>query len=57
MHIGTKVKKLNWYRYPWVIVSIFQNTKWETRYVVEATWEDYNGMLHIFNSEQLAPLA
>lgn len=57
MNIWTLVQKTNWYKYPWVIVSIFQNTQWETRYVVEATWEEYKWMLHIFNESQLTPLA
>ena len=51
--IGDKVTKSKGYKFPWQIVSVYLTIKWEIRYVVEATGEDYLGMQHIFNEEQL----
>jgi hypothetical protein len=48
-----RVKKRNGYSFPGLIVSVFRTTSGETRYVVEATGEEYKGMLHIFNGDQL----
>ena len=53
MNIGTKVRKIKGYAYPGVVVSVFQNLKGETRYVVECTVPEVSGMLHIYNREQL----
>lgn len=53
MNIGDHVNKVKGYRFPGIIVSKFQNTSGDWRYVVEATGEEYKGMLHIFNGEQL----
>lgn len=50
---GDKVCKTKGYKYPGVIVSVFNNLAGEKRFVVEATGEEYKGMLHIFNGEQL----
>ena len=54
-NIWDQVTKSKGYKYPWVIVSVFSNLNGDIRYVVEATGEDYKGMLHIFNEEQLIP--
>lgn len=48
--IGDKVRKIKGYAFDGVIVSVFQNTKGETRLVAEM---ENNGMLHIFNEDQL----
>ena len=48
--IGDKVKKPKGYSFDGIIVSIFQTTKGETRIVAEL---ENNGMLHIFNENQL----
>ena len=48
--IGDKVKKPKGYAFDGIIVSIFQTTKGETRIVAEL---ENNGMLHIFNENQL----
>jgi len=53
MEIGDKVKKTEGYKYPGTIVSVFTNLAGDTRYVVEATGEEYKGMLHIFNGKQI----
>jgi len=52
---GTKVIKKVGYGFPGVIVSAFETLAGKTRYVVEATGEGYEGMLHIFNGDQLEP--
>ena len=51
--IGNAVNKTSGYKYPGIVVSVFSNTKGEIRYVVECTLEGVQGMLHIFNENQL----
>lgn len=48
--VGDKVYKPKGYLFEGTVVSVFKNTKGETRLVVEM---EYNGMLHIFNESQL----
>ena len=48
--VGDKVHKPNGYKFDGIVVSVFQNSKGETRIVAEL---DYNGMLHIFSEKQL----
>lgn len=48
--VGDKVRKIKGYSFDGVIVSVFSNTKGETRLVAEM---ENNGMLHIFNEDQL----
>ncbi len=48
--VGDKVFKPKGYKFPGTIVSVFKTTSGETRIVAEM--ED-NGMLHIFNENQL----
>jgi hypothetical protein len=48
--VGDKVYKPKGYKFPGTVVSIFKTTSGETRIVAEM--ED-NGMLHIFNENQL----
>ena len=48
--IGDKAYKPNGYSFPCTIVSVFQNTRGETRIVAEM---DEYGLLHIFNEKQL----
>lgn len=56
LEIGQTVRKVKGYAYPGVIVSVFQNLKGETRYVVECTVPEVSGMLHIYNREQIEPV-
>ena len=56
MNVGTKVRKVKGYAYPGVVVSVFQNLKGETRYVVECTVPEVSGMLHIYSPEQIEPV-
>lgn len=53
MKIGDYVKKKSGYDFAGVIVSVFQNTKGETRYVVECIIDGAKGWLMIFNEDQL----
>jgi len=49
-NIGDKVHKPKGYKFPGIVVAIFQTTSGETRVVAEMI---DNGMLHIFNESQL----
>lgn len=53
MNIGTRVRKTSGYPFPGIVIGVCTTTAGLTRYVVEATGEDYKGMLHIFSPEQL----
>lgn len=48
--IGDRVYKPKGYKFPGIVVSVFETTSHEIRIVAEM--ED-NGMLHIFNENQL----
>ena len=48
--IGDKAYKPKGYKFPCTIVSVFKNTNGDVRIVGEM---DDNGMLHIFNENQL----
>jgi hypothetical protein len=48
--IGDKVFKPKGYKFPGIVVSVFETTSGEVRIVAEL--ED-NGMLHIFSESQL----
>ena len=48
--LNDKVKKPKGYAFDGVVVAIFTNTKGEIRIVAEL---ENNGMLHIFNENQL----
>lgn len=50
---GDRVKKVKGYKFPGIVVSVFRTMKYEERYVVEATGDEYKGILHIFNADQL----
>ncbi|NNU66553.1 hypothetical protein G9X67_14855 [Rhizobium sp. WYCCWR 11152] len=54
LQIGSPVRKVRGYGFPGEIVSIFATKTGNIRFVVEATGQDYGGMLHIFNGDQLA---
>lgn len=51
---GDVVHKPKGYRYPGIVVCVFKTLHGKVRYVVEATGEGYEEMLHIFNGDQLA---
>ena len=49
-NIGDKAYKPKGYKFPCTVVSVFKNLNGDTRIVGEM---DNNGMLHIFNENQL----
>ena len=51
--VNSYVHKKTGYKYPGQVMSVFRNRKGELRYVVEAIHPDFEGMLHIFNEDQL----
>jgi hypothetical protein len=51
--IGTVVEKVGGYPFPGTVVTAFHTLAGQERFVVEATGEQYAGMLHIFNGGQL----
>lgn len=53
MKIGDTVEKINGYRWPGVVVSVFHTTEGKERVVVECTVPEVRGALHIYNPEQL----
>lgn len=51
--VGDKVEKINGYKWPGVIVAVFETLEKETRVVVECTVPGVDGALHIYNPDQL----
>jgi hypothetical protein len=54
MQIGDKVEKVAGYRWPGVVVAVFETTGGKLRYVVECTVPEVAGALHIYAPEQIA---
>jgi hypothetical protein len=48
-----EVQKSKGYKYPGIIVSVFETLSGKIRYVVEADHRDFRGMLHIFSDSDL----
>lgn len=51
--VGDLVQKTRGYKFPGVVVSVFEKLDGEVRYVVEASNRDFPGILHIFRGDQL----
>lgn len=51
--VGDKVEKVSGYKWPGVVVSVFDTLAGERRVVVECTAPDVKGALHIYNEGQL----
>lgn len=51
--VGDKVEKVNGYKWPGVVVSVFDTLAGERRVVVECTVSEVKGALHIYNEQQL----
>jgi hypothetical protein len=48
-----KVQKIKGYKYPGIIVAIFETLDGKIRYVIEADHPDFRGMLHIFSDNDI----
>jgi len=53
LNIGDKVEKVSGYKWPGVVVAVFDTLSGERRVVVECTVEEVKGALHIYNEGQL----
>jgi hypothetical protein len=51
--VGDKVEKTSGYKWPGVVVSVFETLTGERRVVVECTVAEIAGALHIYNEKQL----
>jgi|TARA_R110000822_G_scaffold118946_8_gene251814 hypothetical protein len=51
--LADKVKKTKGYSFNGIIVSVFQKINGDWRYVVECTIPGAEGMLHVFNHDNL----
>ena len=51
--VGDLVEKVGGYKWPGVVVSVFDTWSGERRLVVECTVPEIAGALHIYNSKQL----
>lgn len=51
--IGCRVEKLSGYKWPGVVVAVFNNINGDLRYVVECTVPEVEGALHIYSPQQL----
>jgi hypothetical protein len=51
--VGDRVEKTSGYKWPGVVVSVFDTLAGERRVVVECTTPEVAGALHIYNEKQL----
>jgi len=51
--VGDTVEKTSGYKWPGVVVSVFDTLAGERRVVVECTTLEVAGALHIYNEKQL----
>jgi hypothetical protein len=51
--IGDKVEKTSGYKWPGVVVAVFDTLAGERRVVVECTVPEVSGALHIYNEKQI----
>ena len=54
LNVGHQVVKTKGYPFPGEVRAVFKTRAGSVRYVVEATGEDYRGLLHIYDGTQLA---
>jgi len=53
LKVGDKVEKVSGYKWPGIVVSVFDTLAGERRVVVECTTIEVAGALHIYNEKQL----
>jgi len=51
--VGDKVEKVSGYKWPGIVVSVFDTLAGQRRVVVECTTPEVAGALHIYNENQL----
>jgi hypothetical protein len=51
--VGDKVEKTSGYKWPGIVVSVFDTLAGERRVVVECTTPEVAGALHIYNENQV----
>jgi hypothetical protein len=51
--VGDRVQKASGYKWPGVVVSVFNTLAGKTRVVVECTVLEVSGALHIYSPDQL----
>ena len=51
--VGDRVEKVSGYKWPGVVVSVFETLAGKTRVVVECTVPEVAGALHIYAPDQL----
>jgi len=51
--IGDKVEKTSGYKWPGVVVAVFDTLAGERKRVVESTVPEVTGALHIYNEKQI----
>jgi hypothetical protein len=56
VQVGDKVEKVRGYKWPGVVVAVFQTLGGAERIVVECTVPEVAGALHIYNTDQLQVL-
>lgn len=55
--VGDKVEKVSGYKWPGIVVAVFDTLSGERRLVVECTVPEIAGALHIYNENQLKVVA
>ena len=53
LEVGDRVEKTSGYKWPGIVVSVFDTLAGERRVVVECTTPEVAGALHIYNEKQL----
>ena len=53
LKVGDKVEKVSGYKWPGIVISVFDTLAGERRVVVECTTIEVAGALHIYNEKQL----
>lgn len=56
MQTGDRVQKVKGYKWPGVVVAVFDTLAGQRRVVVECTAPEVAGALHIYNEQQLEVL-
>jgi len=53
LKVSDKVEKVSGYKWPGIVISVFDTLAGERRVVVECTTPEVAGALHIYNEKQL----